>query len=684
VAVVGASAREDSMGEWSLKNLQRGGFSGVIFPVNPAYKKLAGLRCYASLSDLPETPDLVVFAVGDHRLENALDAAIALQIPAAVIMSSLYLDDDHEPLLKDRIATKIQAANMLVCGANGMGFYNFRDNVWACGFDSRMHDTPGNASLISHSGAGMSGIIDCEERLAVNFAVSTGNELSVTMDQYLDFVLDLPETKVVGLFIETARRPQGFRDALQKAAEKNIPIVALKVGRTERSAELAISHSGAMAGIDDTYDALFHLYGVHRVHDMDELATAMITFAQMHPIGPGGLVTLHDSGGEQQLLVDLANEADVSLTELNEESVRDLQKVLDPELPAINPLDAWSRGGDGAIAQMAESLSIMMCDSGAALGAVIHNRAPDGVIYPSYIDYMQHARKTSGKPVALVSSRQGTGSDPLVASTTHNGFPVLDGVAPFLRSVRGLMNYRDFRQRPDSAVSSAPATAIRKWSQALAENGELDEARSLEMLRDFNIEACNPVAIDNEGDLHAAAQKLQFPLVLKAAAPGLQHKTEQNGVFLHQCSESELIDSYRDIESRIGPAAILAEMAPAGVEMILGARRDPQFGPVVILGFGGIFAEVLKDVVYAIPPFDANYALQRLQELRLRALLDGVRGAPASCTAAFCDAAESFSAMVDALRDDIQEIDVNPLIVSESRCVAVDALVISSNVKEAK
>jgi len=269
VAVVGASARADSMGEWSLTNLKRGGFAGNIYPVNPGYDELQSLRCYKNLSDLPEVPELVLFAVSDPRIEQALDEAIALAVPAAVLMSSLHIDDDHEPLLKDRVRQKIHAAGMLVCGANGMGFYNIRDSVWACGFDSRMHAAPGNASLISHSGSGMCGIIDCEERLRLNFAVSTGNELSVSMDQYLDFVLELPETKVVGLFVETARNPQGFRAALEKAVQKRIPIVALKVGRTRKSAELTVSHSGALAGDDATYDALFERYGVHRVQDMD-------------------------------------------------------------------------------------------------------------------------------------------------------------------------------------------------------------------------------------------------------------------------------------------------------------------------------------------------------------------------------------------------------------------------------
>ena len=360
VAVVGASARTDSVGEWALKNLRLGGYKGRLYPVNPNYDELQGHRCFSSLADLPETPELVVFALGDQRIEASLDEAIVAGVPAAVIQSTLFLDDDSEPRLRERVRKKIRDAGMLVCGANGMGFYNVRDHVWTCGFDSTSHEAPGNVALISHSGSGMSGIIDCEERLRINVAISTGNELSVTMDEYLDFVLDLPETRVVGLFIETARNPEGFRAALAKAANRGIPVVALKVGRTTRSAELAVSHSGAIAGDDATYEALFDRYGVQRARDQDEFTTMLIMFAELHPVGAGGLVTLHDSGGERQLLVDLADDADVLLTELSADTVAALEAVVDPELPAVNPLDAWSRGGPDAAENLTHCLTLMM------------------------------------------------------------------------------------------------------------------------------------------------------------------------------------------------------------------------------------------------------------------------------------------------------------------------------------
>jgi acyl-CoA synthetase (NDP forming) len=182
------------MGEWSLKNLLRGGYKGEIYPVNPKYKEVQGIKCYPRIGEIPASPELFIFSVGDLRLEAALDEAIAAGAKAAVLMSTLFIDGDTTPPLKERIRQKIEESGLIVCGANGMGFYNVRDHVWACGFDSSLHEAPGNVAMISHSGSGMSGLIDSEERLRINFAVSTGNELDVTMDEYLDFVLDLPET----------------------------------------------------------------------------------------------------------------------------------------------------------------------------------------------------------------------------------------------------------------------------------------------------------------------------------------------------------------------------------------------------------------------------------------------------------------------------------------------------------
>jgi acyl-CoA synthetase (NDP forming) len=666
------------MGDWVMRNLARGNFPGPIYPVNPGPAEVAGIRCYPAVADLPEVPDLLIFAVADHRIEATLDEAIRLKIPAAVIHSSLYLDDDEPPLLRERIRKKIRDAGMLVCGGNGMGFYNVRDNTWACGFDSRLHEGPGNASLISQSGSGMCGIIDCEERLRINFAVSTGIELSVTMEQYLDFVLELPETRVVGLFIETARDPDGFRAALAKANAKRIPIVALKVGKTRKSAELAVSHSGAMAGDDATYEALFSLYGVHRVHDLDEMATAMILFAELSPLGPGGLVSLHDSGGERQLIVDLCDEAGVPLTELTSATTEKLRGLLASELPAVNPLDSWSRGGENSQQETIDCMTALLQDEGAAIGVYNLDRAPNGEIYAYYERYLKAPAMASGKPTVLVASRQGSGTHPLAVRLTHESYPVIDGLPVFLNGVRGLMAYRDFQAQPPMNVPSADEAAVEKWSSLLAASGQLDEAGSLEMLADFGLETSRGVIVESADDLYAAARKMQYPLVLKTAVHGIAHKTEQKGVILGIEDEDRLSAAWDDLSSRLGPRVLLTEMAAPGIDMILGARQDPQFGPVVMIGFGGTLAEVVKDVSFLMPPFDADCARRHVDRLRLRPLLDGVRGAPPADTERFCEMAARFSVMVHALKDELRELDVNPVIVGRSHCIAVDALVVGS------
>ncbi len=661
-----------------MKNLAKGGYAGKLYPVNPAYDELHGQPCYAGVAGLPEVPDLVIFALGDTRIEAALDDAIAAGIPAAVLMSTLSLDDDEPPLLKDRVRAKIEASGMLVCGANGMGFYNVRDGVWACGFDSSDHAAPGNVTIISHSGSGMSGIIDCEERLQINLAVSTGNELSVTMDAYLDFALDLPETRVVGLFIETARNPAGFRAALEKAAHRKIPIVALKTGRTEAAARLAVSHSGAMAGDDATYDALFERYGVQRARDQDEWTTMLILFAELHPVGEGGLVTLHDSGGERQLLVDLADAAGVALTVLAPATVAALGSVLPPELPAVNPLDAWSRGGENAGDYMAKCFALLLSDPNAAIGAVLHDRGPYGTVYPSYLRYLQKAHACTGKPVALVAARQGTGHDSHAVDSTRAGLPVLDGIWSFLAGVRALFAYRDFLARSRDPLPECNPRIVSSWRERLAmmSGRALGEADSLALLEHFGVRTSRPIAVESSAAAADAARQLGYPVVLKSARAGLAHKTEQDGVVVGIRSESELREAYQSLRERLGAAALVAPMVEGDVELLLGAKRDPQFGPIVLLGFGGIFAETIRDIVFALPPFSAADARRYLDGLRLRPLLDGLRGRPAADIDALCELASRFSVAVYELRDSIAEIDVNPVIAAPAAAVAVDALVL--------
>lgn len=677
IAVVGATEREGSVGRRSIENLLQGRYPGPLFAVNPSYDSVCGVPCFPDLKALPQTVEQSIFAVRDARIEAALDDAIEHGIRSAIIMSSLVLENDREPRLGERIAKKIAAANLLVCGANCMGIYNFRDHVWAFGFDTRQHSDDGNVTLISHSGSGLSGILDVDERIKFNLGVSTGQELCVAMDEYLDYALDQPETRVVGLFMETVRNPEGMRAGLEKANRRGIPIVALKVGRTELSARLAVSHSGAMAGRDAAYDALFDHYGVQRVGDMDEFATALIMFAQPHAVGDGGLVGLHDSGGERQLLIDMADSIGVPLTRISQVTESRLTEQLDPGLPAVNPLDAWSAGGEDSDRVMEDCFAALLADPQAALGAVVHDRAPDGRIYEEYIAYLRKGHAAGGKPVFLVANRQGTGADPLAVSATHEGFPVLDGVASFLRGVNCLLAYRDFCARPPIEAPPLATGTPDRWRNRLATGATLDEAESALLLADFGLPVNPARVVQDSTAAREAAEDCGYPVVLKTAQPGITHKTEMNGVVLGIESEQSLIEAYREMSGRLGPRALVAPMIGGpGVEMTLGVIRDEQFGPLVMLGFGGVHVETINDVVYALPPFDSKTARRLVDSLRLRALLDGQRGRPPVAMDEFCAAAASLSVMASSLADVIEEVDLNPVILYENKCTAVDALIV--------
>ncbi|HET6565346.1 MAG TPA: acetate--CoA ligase family protein [Xanthomonadales bacterium] len=684
IAVLGASERPGTVGSQVIENLKLGGFAGNLYAVNPTRDSVHGLRCFKSLSELPETVEQVIFALADTRVEAALEEVIAHGAKSAVMYSTLVLENDTTPALRDRIGQRVRESGLLVAGANGMGFYNFHDGVWACGFDTRHnHPRGGNVTLISHSGSGMSGILDCEERIDFNLAVSTGQELSVRMDDYMDFAIECLDTRAVGLFMETARNPEGLKAVLEKAARRGIPVVALKVGRTELAARLTVSHSGALAGTDAAYQALFDRYGVQRVEDMDEMATALIMFAQPHRPGQGGLVGLHDSGGERQLLIDLADRTGVELAGLSAETTQELEDLLDPGLPAVNPLDAWSTGGPDYHLVMGKCFATLMADPQAALGAVVHDRAPHGEIYSDYINYLRAGHAASGKPVFLVANRQGTGSDPQVQQVTREGFPILDGLRSFLVGTRCLLGFRDFQARmeKDGLATSNPGfsttqqRAAKRWAPILAQGETLDEFDSLELLRDFGLPANYSIAADSHHAVLAAATELGYPLALKSAKPGLLHKSDQDGVVLDVRDDQQLLAEYLQMTDRLGPEVLLSRMVPAGVEMVLGVVRDGQFGPLVMLGFGGVYVETLKDVLFALPPFSAVTARRLVDKLQLRPLLNEARGRPAVDIDAYCETAAKLSQLAVALGDAINEVDINPLIVWPQGCVAVDALV---------
>ena len=675
IVIVGATT-SGGMGSRVIKNLQNGGYKGKLYGLHPKNKDAFGIPCYPDFKSLPEKVEHAIFAVSDERVEGLVDAAIEAGVKAMSMMSMLYLDDDQKPYLKDRIQTKLKEADILLCGANGMGFFHIEKGVWVNGHFSRPNHEPGGVCIISQSGSGVAGIIDCEERINLNLSVSSGSELTVGAEDYLDYILHQESTTVVGLFLETIRKPDQMIKSFELANEKRIPIVVLKTGRTERSAELTVSHSGGLAGVDDCYNALFDKYGIQRVADMDELATTLIMFDQPHSLANGNMVSMHDSGGERQLIIDIADQQGVEFAELEEATTQKLEEILDPGLPPVNPLDAWGKGLGDADQIMIDSMIAMLSDSNASMGAIVMDRGPLGKIFPEYVDYLEQTNQQTGKPVFLVSNRQGTGTDPLVLELSQNGMPVLDGMHSFLAGVRCLHQYRDFLNRKDEINVDLNADKLEKYQGQLEKSDFVSEADSLNMFFDLGLNANQSKIIANEEELVSTAKEMGFPLVLKTAVEDVYHKSELSGVYLNIDTEEKLRSSYKQLQEKLPGNALLAKMVQSeGVEMIVGMTTDQQLGPMVTIGFGGYYAEAMNDAITLMPPFSKEMAKNALSKLKMKTLLEGYRGSKPADLDAFAEFASRFSVIAVELSNQVCEIDLNPVILGNDNCIAVDALI---------
>ncbi len=673
VAVLGASQRPGSVGNTFVRQSLSAGFTGRLYPVNPRYEMVEGLPCYPSLAALPEPVEHVIFAIPNASIEAGLDQAIAVGVKAATMVSSLYLPDDTTPRLPERVGAKCQEAGLLLCGANCMGFYNFEVGLWACGYLTRPNHMAGDVTFLTHSGSALCSVIDAEGRIDYNYVVSCGQELTVNLADYMDFALNQASTGVLAIFMETARDPERFEAALAKAARQRTPVVMLKVGRTEESAKLATSHSGAMVGDDGAYHALFERYGVHRVDSLDELIYTSLLFSRIGSLGPGGLATIHDSGGERELLMDLASAKGVRFARINEATTRRLAERLDFGLPPVNPCDAWGTGNDFE-AIFNDCLGALMQDPDTAIGAVACDRGPEGGLNGENVRIARQAAAASGKPVMVCANHQGTGNNLDLVALSRAGLVVMDGIPQFLTAVKAMTDHRDFE--PPGEPAEPDPVVVACWRKRLARSAQLDELESLDLLQDFGLPTVPRRMVESREAALAAAEELGYPVVLKTAMPGIAHKSDLGGVRLDLASASAVAEAYDALAGTLGPRVLVAAMAAKGVEMILGVTRDRQLGCTLVIGAGGIHAEVLKDIVLVRPPFDAAWARAAIDRLRLRPLLDGLRGQPAADIDAFAEAASRLSIMTHALADEIAEIDVNPIIVGTRGCLAVDALVV--------
>lgn len=679
VALVGASARPGSYGNGMIHGCVSAGLTGDIHLVNPKHDEIDGRPCHPSLAALAEPVDLAVLCLANAQLESALREAIEAGARAAAIFASCYLREPGCPPLAERLTAMAREAGMPICGGNSGGFYNIAGKV-RISMGGRGEKPVGSVALISQSGSVYLAMNSLVGRLNWNLVVSSGQEFTACAADYLDFALDMPSTRAVGLFIEVAREPERFVAALEKAVARDVPVVVVKVGRTEQSAKFAASHSGAMVGNDAAYQAVFDRHGVLRVDDLDEFVATLQLVSQPRRAGPGGLATIHDSGGERELLVDHAEDIGVPFARISSATEAKLEGCLEYGLAPENPLDAWGTGNDFERI-FRDCFAALMADPDTAIGLWVADIVSTYGLHQAYCEAAIDVARRIDKPIAVATCSSVTEMEPLAVRLLEAGVPLIAGTRPSLVAVRRLLDYRDFHDSSAIAPPAPPSPEIvERWRARLKDAGvALDEAESLALLADFGLPTVTARIVRTADAAVGAAEEIGFPIALKTAMPGILHKSDTGGVKLRLGDAAAVREAFDDLAARLGPRCVVSPMALSGVEIALGVVIDAQFGPLVMAGAGGALIEFSDDSRCALAPFDAAAAGRLLDRLQLRPLLDGARGAPAVDIAAVTSAMARLSVLASVLGDCLAEIDVNPLIAGPDGCIAVDGLIIPNN-----
>jgi acyl-CoA synthetase (NDP forming) len=669
VAVIGASADPTRMTGRPVGYLQRHGFGGAIWPVNPRATEIAGLPCYADVAALPGAPDVGIVLLGMERAEAAVRALAERGAAAAIVLAGGFAENGGDGT--DRQARlKAAAGGMRLLGPNTIGLVNLTDRIVlsASGALEVEDLAAGRIALISQSGGILGAVLSRGAAQGIGFSslVATGNEADLDVADLLDHLADDPASDVIALYVEGLRRPDAFRAAARKAASAGKRIVAYKVGRSEAGAQAAISHTGALAGADRLYDALFGRLGVVRAERFSDLLDIAAGLATRRAMRGRRVAVLTSTGGAGALLADSFGLAGFTLPPPDAPTAERLAAVTG-EAAVANPLDLTLAGlkpevMHGAIAALLESSSY------DALAVVVGSSA---LAQPSLVaDAIAAGQRISDKPmIAYISPH-----------APHIGAALQRGGVPAVNAPEAAASILVALVAP-AAIMPEPAAAPHLPDLPV---GPLDEAESKALFARFGITPAREIACATPEQAAAAAMTLGGTVVLKALSRHLAHKSDVGGVRIGvpvsdvAAEGAAMLARVAAASGRAPEGLLVQEQLRGGVEVILGLQRDPHLGTAILLGMGGVAAELFGDTALRLLPIDRATAEAMLGELRGAPLLHGFRGRPRADVPALVDAILAFARMGEAMGDRLVTAEINPLFVlAEGEGVrAADALAV--------
>ena len=690
VAVIGASEDANKPGSRALLYSKKYEYSGRLYAVNPKYKDLFGFPCFPSIAELPEVPDLVVISLPAQYVVGAVKSCCDRGVPAVIIFSSGFAETktDFGIAEESRLKGLAETYDTVICGPNCQGTANFFQGMIA-NFSSALAAkivTPGSISVVSQSGLFAALIADACQAIdcGVGYVGTTGNEVDVQFSDLVEVMAHDPAVDVIVGYLEGLRNVDRFRRAANVARDKGKPIVLLKVGKSERAAEAAASHTGALAGSSVLYDALFEELGVFAVSDLGELIDAAYLFSLKPKMAKGKAVgLLTNSGGLGVLCTDLVDKSGLHMADLTSDTVENLTKGLPEFGSAQNPVDFTTQATTdiAAVGRHIENVAfdenvdiVVLC-----LGFLKTNAE-------ELCKTIASASDASGKPivVAWISS-----DDKCKRQLIAAGVPVFDSPEGAISGARDIQRLSEFRKMVTRPGLVEPTPAIHALSAAIRSanvnrHGLISEFDATGMLEKAGLPVPATARVADIKAIDAAFAKCGPKVVMKVDSKDIAHKTDVGGVLLPILGLEQAKAGFDQIMTNVttnAPTAdisgvILCKMIEDGLEVIVGAKRDPVLGPFVMVGLGGVFAEVFEDVAFHSAPFDEEVARQMIQKLKAFPMLNGARGKQVRDVAALARILARLSQIINEI-EEIEELDLNPVLVMEndSGAFIADALI---------
>ncbi len=650
VAIVGASPK----GRWPigiLRNLKKA-YSGKVFLINPNYKEIGDAPCYPNLAALPEVPEELLILIPTRAVLGTLEEAVKLGSKAATIYTAGFGEGD-DPKGKERaqaMKALCERAGFVICGPNCMGSYSLPEGLWTFPTTTPLLK-PGPVGLIFQSGGSLGHWIKgaTERGLGFTYAVSSGNEVNLDLVDYLSFLVDDPQTKVIAVMAEGVRRPDEFMTVAAQALEKSKPILVIKLGRSEMGKRQAISHTGALAGADEVFDAVCKRLGLIRCPTLEELTETTLAFMPgRFPRGSRAAIVVN-SGGMKGLICDHCEELNTNLAQISDKTKEAVRPLIPPELVVENPLECGV-AGFGDEQNFINIVKYHAQDDGVDLLA-IHGELPRGEKRDP--ELFKNLAATTEKPILAFARSTYSCIDESRAFQEQAGITFLQGIKPTLRALAGLGLYGERRLRGVPVLSAATGKAE-----------DLEGEKLNVLLRSRDIGLPNQALVGTAAEAGAKAKEIGFPVALKLVAPEIVHKTESGAVVLGLKSAQEVEAQGKELLAKAsGKAQLLVQGMVQGTEVLLGARTDPQYGPFLMVGLGGIFVEVLKDVAIRLLPVDEREAREMLKELRGYKVLEGARGQGPRDIDALVKAMVGLSDIFAVHRNHLSDMEINPIMV---------------------